>query len=73
VDETIQVNPLVPDSTWDWFCLDNVFYHGRRLTIVWDRDGQRYGQQAGLTVSCDGKPIAHSPKLELLSAALPHE
>lgn len=27
-DNTIEVNPLVPENKWDWFCLDNVLYHG---------------------------------------------
>jgi hypothetical protein len=70
-DETIHVNPLVPESAWDWFCLDNVPYRGHRLTIVWDRTGQRYRQQPGLTILRDGEPIAHSPRLGPLSAALP--
>ena len=69
-DETIQVNPLVPESAWDWFCLDNVWYHGQRVTIVWDRKGQRYGQQPGLSILSDGKRIAHSPQLGPLRAAL---
>ena len=28
-DDIVEVNPPVPDGTWDWFCLDNVTYHGR--------------------------------------------
>jgi Domain of unknown function (DUF5060)/Domain of unknown function (DUF5605) len=46
-DDKIVVNPL---ATWDWFCLDNVWYHGRTLTIIWDRTGKKYGRGAGLTV-----------------------
>ena len=54
----------MPESAaWDYFCLDNVLYHGHRLTIVWDRTGQRYGQPPGLSILSDGKPIAHSPQL----------
>ncbi len=43
------VHPLLPAGTWDWFCLDDVRYHGRTLTILWDRDGRRYGRRAGLS------------------------
>ena len=28
-DDVVEVNPLVPDGKWDWFCLDNVPYHGK--------------------------------------------
>ena len=30
------------------FCLDRVPYHGRELTIVWDRDGKKFGREAQL-------------------------
>src|SRR5439155_11509550 len=43
-DQSIEIDPLLPESTWDWFCLDSVPYHGRDLTIVWDRTGSQFGQ-----------------------------
>ncbi len=49
----IEVNPLLPDDTWDWFCLDNVLYHGRILTIIWDKTGETYNRGQGLTVFAD--------------------
>ena len=49
-DDTVEVWPLLPAGTWDWFCLDGVKYHGRTLTILWDKDGSRYGRGAGLRV-----------------------
>jgi hypothetical protein len=58
-DGSIVVNPLVPDDTWDYFCLDGVSYRGHVLTIIWDKDGQRYHQGSGLTVMVDGKVIAN--------------
>ena len=69
-DDTIEVNPLVPDGKWDFFCLDDVLYHGRSLTIIWDKTGTKYGRGAGLTVLADGKQIAHSKKLGKLSGKL---
>ena len=27
-DETVEVNPLVPEGAWDYFCLDQIRYHG---------------------------------------------
>jgi hypothetical protein len=58
-DGSIVVNPLVPDDTWDYFCLDGVSYRGHVLTIIWDKDGQRYHQGSGLTVMVDGKVVAN--------------
>ncbi|MDE6170109.1 MAG: six-hairpin glycosidase, partial [Duncaniella sp.] len=56
-DNTVEVNPLVPEGKWDWFCLDNVPYHGHSLTIVWDKDGSHYHQGNGLRVMVDGKVV----------------
>src|SRR5437764_3046075 len=45
-----EIDPLLPDNAWDWFCLDGARVQGRTLTIIWDRDGGRFGQGAGLSV-----------------------
>jgi hypothetical protein len=63
-EDAIEVNPLVPEGMWDWFCLDRVLYRGKILTIFWDRDGSRYGRGEGLHVLVDGKEAGSSPGLE---------
>jgi hypothetical protein len=70
LDDVVDVFPLVPEGTWDWFALDDVKYHGRTLTIVWDRDGKHYGRGAGLSVLVDGKEIARGPTLGPLQGKL---
>ena len=62
-DGVVEVNPLLPENTWDYFCLDNVLYHGKILTMIWDKTGEKYGKGKGLTVLADGKQIAHSETL----------
>jgi hypothetical protein len=69
-DDTIEVDPLLPADEWAWFCLDNVRYHGRDVTIIWDRDGTRYRRGAGLQVLVDGKPVARSDRLERVTGKL---
>jgi hypothetical protein len=69
-DETIEVDPMLPADSWDWFCLDGVPYHGHRLTVIWDRFGKRYHRGTGLAVWVDGKSVASSPGLERLVCAL---
>ncbi|MDB5352250.1 MAG: hypBA2 [Planctomycetota bacterium] len=69
-DDVIEVNPLAPED-WGYFALDDVSYHGRRVSIVWDRDGTKYGLGPGLRILADGKTIASSPKLGKLTADLP--
>jgi hypothetical protein len=70
-DDTLEVHPLLPDGTWEWFCLDDVRYHGRTLTIVWDREGKRYGRGSGLILLVDGGEIARVPRLQKLTAEIP--
>jgi hypothetical protein len=69
-DDVVEVDPLVPGDAWDWFCLDDVPYHGHRLTVVWDRTGERYGRGAGLAVWVDGQKVAQSEKLRRLEGNL---
>ncbi|MGB7156798.1 MAG: glycosyl hydrolase family 65 protein [Tepidisphaeraceae bacterium] len=69
-DSTIDVHPLLPADTWDWFCVDNVPYHGRTLTIAWDRTGAKYGRGPGLSIAIGGRRVATSPDLGPLRAEL---
>ncbi len=62
-DNTVEVNPLVPEGKWDWFCLDDVPYHGHSLTILWDKDGSRYHKGKGLQVMVDGKVVGQRDTL----------
>jgi hypothetical protein len=70
-DEVVEIQPLLPDGVWDWFCLDGVKYHGRTLTILWDKDGRHYGRGRGLLVLADGKQIARANELTKLRGNLP--
>ena len=62
-DNIVEVNPLLPAGKWDWFCLDNVLYHDKILTIIWDRNGTKYKKGKGLTIWSNGKKIASANKL----------
>ena len=70
LDDTLTINPMIP-SDWDWFCLDNVNYKGRRLTILWDKTGMKYKLGKGLRIYADEKLIASSNSITKLSTSLP--
>ena len=63
-DETIEINPLIPEKQWDWFCLDNVPYHGKNLTIVWDKTGGKYNLGKGFMLFVNGEKVATSATLK---------
>jgi hypothetical protein len=70
-DDTVEVDPLLPAEAWDWFCVDGVPYHGKSLTIVWDRMGSHYKRGAGLAIWANGHEISRRATLGRLTGALP--
>ena len=67
--ETITINPLAPAS-WDFFALDGVAYRNHRISIIWDRNGERYSLGSGLILYVDGQPAARAQNLGRLTAPL---
>lgn len=59
-DNVLEINPLVPadpgsTNSLDYFCLENVAYHGQLVTILYDRDGRHYHKGPGLSVYVNGR------------------
>lgn len=58
-DDSVVVDPLLPakDRAKDrlrWFAVQDVPYHGRSLSVIYDEDGRHYRGGAGLRVYVDG-------------------
>lgn len=70
-DNILEIEPLVPADAWDWFCLDSVPYHGHEITVLWDRQGDRYHRGKGFVVLVDGQEIARAESLTKLEIELP--
>ena len=68
-DDTLEVNPLAPDD-WPYFALEDVYYRGHRVSVIWDRDGSRYGRGAGLSLYLDGRRVAQGAVLGRLTAKM---
>jgi hypothetical protein len=56
---------------WRWFGIDRITYQGRRMTILWDVTGDRYGLGPGLRVIVDGAEIGHSDTTSRIVTRLP--
>jgi hypothetical protein len=69
-DEVLELHSLAPE-TWDYFALDDISYRGHYLSIIWDREGRRYGLGRGLRILADGHEIAQSERLNPLAVTLP--
>jgi hypothetical protein len=69
-DEVLEVHPLVPQNKWDWFCLDNVLYHGKTIAIMWDKDGTKYKKGKGLSLFVNGRKVANAAELKKIEVKL---
>jgi len=54
-DGRVELDPI--DLDWPYFVADNIRYHDRDVTVVWDEDGTHYGDAvpAGYSVFLDGQ------------------
>lgn len=71
IDHRVEINPLVPDGSLDYFCLDRLRYHEWDLTILYDRTGERFHRGAGLRIYANGQLIGSSEKLGWMLVDLP--
>ncbi len=65
-DGELSVEPLFTDAELSYLCLDGVRYGDSFITVVYDKDGKRYGRGTGLSVFIDGELRAHSESIERL-------
>lgn len=66
----LEVNPLAPEGKWAWWCLDNVLYHGKIITIIWDKDGTRYKKGKGLSVWVNGKKAGAADTIKKITCTI---
>lgn len=64
------INPLLSEGKWDYFCLDNLRYHGKDITILYDKNGTRYHQGKGIMVWVNGKKTASAKTLRKIIVML---
>ena len=65
LNNTIEINPLIPDN-WDWFAVDNIYYQGEKMSLVWDGSGKKYNRGKGLMLFKENVLVAKSNKIEKL-------
>ena len=69
-DNVLEIFPLIPKNQWDWFMLDNVSYHSKIVTVLWDKTGTKYNRGKGLLVFVDGKEIYKGKDLKPLKVRM---
>jgi hypothetical protein len=69
-DNILEIKPLLPSGKWDWFMLSNLSYHGKNITLIWDKTGNKYKSGKGFQVLVDGKKIYHNANLKPVMVAI---
>lgn len=64
IDNVLEIYPLIPKGKWDWFALDNLSYHDKTITLVWDKTGKKYNKGKGFLIYVDGKQIYQAKELK---------
>jgi hypothetical protein len=62
-DDTLEVDPLLPEGAWTYFVLDGQFYKGHDVTIAYDAQGGHVAPDfTGFAVYLDGRRIYHGDR-----------
>ncbi len=77
-DDVLEIHPLLPsieNGGWAYFCVQDVIYRNRLLTLVWDdpahpEDAFNDGDK-GFTIYVSGKRLHHQSDLAPLTVDLP--
>ena len=65
LNNKIEINPLVPNN-WEWFAVDNIYYQGKKFSLIWDKTGKRYSRGKGLMLFRENILVAKSNKVDKL-------
>ncbi|MBR5527665.1 MAG: hypothetical protein IKV97_01590 [Clostridia bacterium] len=66
----IAIDPLFGENDIDYICLDGVSAGTHSITLLWDKNGLRYGKGTGLHIYVDGTEYAHSDSITKISIQL---
>lgn len=69
-DNILVVNPQITEGMWDYFCLDNILYHGKIITILYDKTGEKYNKGKGFSIFVNWQRKAFSPVLSKVKVEL---
>lgn len=69
-DEILEIRPLIPENKWDWFALRNLSYHGKNISLIWDKTGKHYRLGKGFHVYVDGQKVITRQDLKPLTVQM---
>lgn len=68
-NNSIVINPLVPDD-WEYFCLENIRYKNNDITVLWDKDGNKYNYGKGFIIMVNNQILVHKEEIKRIKLKL---
>jgi len=62
-DGTIEINPLIPND-WTFFAVENIFYQGNNISLIWDKNGTKYNKEKGLMLFVNNVLVSKSKGIQ---------
>lgn len=72
-NDSLSISPLIPDNKWEYFCLDNLPYQGKTITVIYDKTGMQYRQGKGFIVFVNNKVIKQVDTIQKTTISFPSE
>jgi len=69
-DNSFVISPLIP-SSWPYFIVEDLLYHGHNVTVLYDSNGSKYGQGSGMKIYLNGELAASQPQLGRMALNIP--
>ncbi|CAL8085948.1 unnamed protein product [Orchesella dallaii] len=69
-NNTFVINPLIP-SSWPYFIVENLLYHGHNITVLYDADGSKYNFTAGMKIFLNGVLAKSQSQLGRMTLDIP--
>ena len=68
-EDVVRIHPLIPEE-WNYFAMEDIPYHGKLVSILWDKDGSKYHHGSGLSLWVGGVEIGRRRNIGPLEGLL---
>ena len=63
INNSIEINPLIPDD-WEWFAVENIYFQGKEIDLIWDKTGDHYNLGKGLMLFVNQNLVIQKEKIQ---------
>tara|TARA_B100000963_G_scaffold361927_1_gene400941 strand:- start:56 stop:1699 length:1644 start_codon:yes stop_codon:yes gene_type:complete len=63
INNSLEINPLIPID-WDWFAIENIYYQGKEIDLIWDKTGGHYNAGKGFMIFVDQDLVLQKKEIQ---------